>query len=384
MRTNTRMGTLGAAKRLKAASTLAVVILGALLVSGYAAAEPVLSDISVSQRTDGSGKVDVYYTLASTGGYIVVEMTVSTDNGATWSVTPNPQHLSGDVGGGVSNGNNHIVWDVVADMPNMCWPEARVKLNATDETEITILLPDDVPLVLVYIPAGTYMRGRYAGEQDSFDDEDPQHEVTLTQDFYLGKYPLTQQQWLALMGSWPGTAPSSSYGVGDSYPAYYVSWDDAQNFITALNAHITSTGQGSATFRLPTEAEWEYACRAGTTTRFYWGDDPDYTQIGDYAWYTGNNSPYGSKPVGGKLPNAFGLYDMSGNVYEWCQDWYGTYPSGSVTDPTGPTSGSGRVRRGGGWGNYPRRCRSAFRNGNSPGFRYYYFGFRLAALPAVR
>ena len=241
------------------------------------------------------------------------------------------------------------------------------------------MLPGDVPLEMIRIPAGTYMRGAYPGEQDAVTGrEEPQHQVTLTQDFYLGKYPLTQQQWLAVMGSWPGTAPSSSYGLGDTYPAYYVSWDDAQNFITALNTHITITGQGVATMRLPTEAEWEYAARAGTTTRFYWGDDPDYTQIGDYAWYDGNNSPYGTKPVGGKLPNAFGLYDMSGNVWEWCQDWYGTYPSGSVADPTGPSSGSSRVNRGGIWYYSPGYCRSAYRGRNSPGYRLNYLGFRLA------
>ncbi len=207
----------------------------------------------------------------------------------------------------------------------------------------------------------------------------------------MGKYEVTQGQWLALMGSWPEDAPFADYGLGDSYPAYWVSWDDAQDFVAALNTHVTNTGQGPASFRLPTEAEWEYACRAGTTTRFYFGDslgcDNDCEDCtagvlpgnrSDYMWYCGNNSPYGSKPVGGKLPNAFGLYDMSGNVWEWCQDWFETYPSGPVTDPTGPTTGTYRVLRGGYWSHSAQDCRSAYRYYNSPAYRRDAFGFRLS------
>ena len=215
--------------------------------------------------------------------------------------------------------------------------------------------------------------------------EGPQHEVTLTQDFYLGKYVVTKRQWEALMGTTPW---SGEWGVLDNpnSPAVWVTWDDAQDFITALNAHIADTGQGAGTFRLPTEAEWEYACRAGTTTRFYWGDDPDYTQIGDYAWYSGNAWDVGNQyahVVGLKLPNPFGLYDMSGNVWEWCQDWWGDYPEGPVTDPKGPDSGSLRVHRGGSWSSSPGRCRSAHRYRSTSGLRGRNRGFRLA-LPAVQ
>ena len=250
--------------------------------------------------------------------------------------------------------------------------------------EVTVMLPGDVPLVLVRIPAGTFMMGRYADEQDSDDNEDPQHQVTLAQDFYLGKYEITQQQWLAIMGSWPDDEdfPTVEYGVGNTYPAYFVSWNHARNFIGNLNGHITSTGQGPATFRLPSEAEWEYACRAGTTTRFYWGDDPDYSQIDGYAWYYGNNVPNGPKPVGGKLPNAFGLYDMSGNVWEWCEDdWHDDYTGAPTNGNAWADSprGSGRLVRGGGWGSYGNYCRSAGRDyyGN-PSYTNYFVGFRLA------
>ncbi len=244
----------------------------------------------------------------------------------------------------------------------------------------TIMLPGDVPLVLVKIPAGTFLMGRYAGEQDSHANEDPQHSVTILQGFYMGKYEVTQQQWLAVMGSWPGDAPFSGFGMGDTYPAYWVSWDDAQNFIKALNTHITNTSQGPATVRLPSEAEWEYAYRAGTTTRFYWGDDPS----GDYAWYDGNNSPDGSKPVGGKLPNAFGLYDMSGNVWEWCEDDYHSSYTGAPVNGSAwvdAPRGSNRLLRGGSWFNRDDCCRSAYRSYFNPDNTSSGFGLRIVRTP---
>ncbi|MEA3365428.1 MAG: SUMF1/EgtB/PvdO family nonheme iron enzyme, partial [Candidatus Hydrogenedentes bacterium] len=215
--------------------------------------------------------------------------------------------------------------------------------NTADEE--TIMLPGNMPLEMVWIEPGTFLMGRYPGEQDSYDWEDPQHEVTLTQGFWMGKYELTKAQWTAVMETEPWSGRSCVLDDPDS-PAVYVSWNEAQAFIMALNDY---TG---LTFRLPTEAEWEYACRAGTTTRFYWGDDPDYTLIDDYAWWEGNASNIGEEyahVVGQKLPNAFGLYDMSGNVWEWCQDWWDSdYCSSSPgTDPEGPASGSHRVLRGG-------------------------------------
>ncbi len=242
--------------------------------------------------------------------------------------------------------------------------------------EITIMLPGDVPLVLVRVPAGTYLRGRNPNEQDSSEREDPQHEVTLTEDFYLGKYPVTQAQWLAVMGSWPASEPDAASGASDEHPAYFVSWNDAQAFIGAVNAHSEATGQVTGALRLPTEAEWEYACRAGTTTRFYWGDDPDYRDVDAYAWYLGNEDS--AMPVGLKQPNDWGLYDMSGNVFEWCQDWYESYPSEPVTNPTGPDEGSFRVGRGGAWHRGALYCRSAFRASFAPDVRNNHLGFRVA------
>ena len=240
-------------------------------------------------------------------------------------------------------------------------------------------LPSDAtPLEMVLVPAGTFTMGSPDDEQYRDSDEGPQHEVTITQPFYLGKYEVTQAQWRVVMGSNPSTDSSeaSDYGtrgVGDDYPVYYVSWNDCQTFIENLNA------MGQGTFRLPTEAEWEYACRAGTTTRYYWGDDPSYSEIDNYAWYSGNNSPNGTKVVGQKLPNAWGLFDMSGNLWEWCNDRYSSsyYSNSPATDPQGPTSGSYRVARGGNWSSYARYCRSAFRSYDSPVYRYNYIGVRL-------
>ena len=248
--------------------------------------------------------------------------------------------------------------------------------------EKTILLPGEVPLRLVWVPAGSFMMGRYDGEQDSFVVEDPRHEVTLASGFWMGKYPVTQLQWLALRNTWPGTAPSVAGGQGANHPAYYISWNDARQFIDALNAHIDGSGQGPLTVRLPSEAEWEYACRAGTQTRFYWGDDPNYTDIQEYAWFSGNNTPPGTKPTGQKLPNAFGLYDMVGNVMEWCEDdlhnnYIGAPATGDAWVDT-PRS-MNRMIRGGSYKASGQYCRIAYRVYGEVGLRLDNLGFRIAA-----
>ena len=240
-------------------------------------------------------------------------------------------------------------------------------------------LPSDAkPLEMVLIPAGTFTMGSPDDERGRYSREGPQHEVTITQAFYLGKYEVTQAQWELVMGSNP-----SSFKGKPNHPVETVSWDDCQSFIDKLN----TLGEGE--FRLPTEAEWEYACRAGTTTRFSFGDALECEDTGEvycetadrYMWWSGNNTyggnESGTKEVGQKLPNPWDLYDIHGNVYEWCNDRYGSYSSSSQTDPQGPTSDSTRVLRGGDWPRYTRGCRSAFRNGNSPGYRYDGIGLRL-------
>ena len=227
----------------------------------------------------------------------------------------------------------------------------------------------------VYIEPGTFTMGSPTSELGRESNE-TQHQVTLTKGYYMQTTEVTQGQWKAVMG----TNPSSFDTCGDNCPVEGVSWNDAQSFITALNA------LGEGTYRLPTEAQWEYACRAGSTTAFANGEitqtrcdnDPNLNAMG---WYCGNAgvTPH---PVAQKQANAWGLYDMHGNVFEWCQDWYDDYPSGSVTDPIGPTSGSYRVFRGGSWGYDSQYCRSAIRYHGTTDYRYYDFGgFRVALLP---
>jgi formylglycine-generating enzyme required for sulfatase activity len=212
------------------------------------------------------------------------------------------------------------------------------------------------------IPAGKFQRG--SNDSDAYDNEKPVHTVRITQPFYLGKYEVTQGQWQAVMGSNP------SHFTGDPRrPVDNVSWDDVREFMRRLNAL-----EGGATYRLPTEAEWEYAARAGTTGRWSFGNE--VSQLGRYAWYD-ENAAGQTHPVGQLQPNPWGLYDIHGNVWEWVQDWYGKYASGTAIDPAGPSSGSDRVYRGGSWRYSARFCRSAFRYYDAPGFRLDNVGFRL-------
>ena len=210
---------------------------------------------------------------------------------------------------------------------------------------------------MLLVPGGTFTMGCSPGDAECGSDESPAHQVTLTNAFYMGKTEVTQAQWQAKMGNNP------SYFSGQpNNPVEQVSWDTIQSFNSA-------TG-----LRLPTEAEWEYACRAGTTTA-------RYGELYAIAWYYQNWTNYGTQPVAGKLPNALGLYDTLGNVWEWCQDWYGPYSSGSVTNPTGPATGSYRLERGGDWGDNSLYCRASQRTYDTPDYVYSVVGFRVARTP---
>ena len=243
----------------------------------------------------------------------------------------------------------------------------------------------------VWIPAGEFRMGSTSRHADS--DEKPVTRVRISRGFYLGEYEVTQGQWESVMGS----NPSRFKSCGKDCPVERVAWDDVQEFLRKLN-----TRSGGRRYRLPTEAEWEYAARGGTTTDTPAGDlrisgRRNAPLLDGIAWYAGNSGvrydggddcsdwkekQYRSKrcgthPVGRKAPNGWGLHDMLGNVWEWVGDWKGDYPGGTVTDPSGPRSGSDRVIRGGGWVYDARFCRSAFRYGGSPGVRSIYLGFRL-------
>jgi len=227
----------------------------------------------------------------------------------------------------------------------------------------------------VLIPAGTFTMGSPAGEPGRRDDEN-RHEVTISKSFYMQTTTVTQRQWQKVMGS----NPSNFKACGDDCPVENISWNDIQNFIRKLNQQ-----EGTDKYRLPMEAEWEYAARAGTTTPFHTGN----CLSTDQANYNGNHplsgcpkGEYRGKTVrvGSFAPSAWGLFDMHANVWEWVQDWYGAYPSDRVIDPTGPSSGSMRVIRGGSWYNYAYYCRSAFRGFNNPDEGGSYVGFRLVRI----
>ena len=239
---------------------------------------------------------------------------------------------------------------------------------------------------LVWIANGTFTMGSPTNEVDRSSIESPQAVVTISKGFCIGKYEVSQGDYLAVIGSNPSyfngdrSGPPDNdqdYGIDLARPVEQVSWIDATNYC----AHLTTLERAArriptnAVYRLPTEAEWEYACRAGTTTRFYYGDDPGYTNLANYAWY---GDAFGMTHPGGELiPNAWGLYDMAGNVWEWCRDWYAAYPGGIPTDPQGPVTGTYRVWRGGDWFSVAKYQRTARRFNHLPTFVDDGLGFRV-------
>ena len=234
---------------------------------------------------------------------------------------------------------------------------------ATVGETIKIPVKNGINIEMVKVEAGTFMMGATSEMKDPDDEEKPVHQVTLTNDYYMSKYEVTQALWEAVMGSNP-----SKY-KGDNLPEKMVSWNDCQEFISKLNS---LTGRK---FRLSTEAEWEYAARGGKKSRSY--QYSGSSNISDVVWYK-DNSANKTHPVGTKQANELGIYDMSGNVYEWCSDWYGSYSSFSQTNPTGSYSGAFRVLRGGGWGSFAWFCCLSFRRNFAPDFRHYDLGLRLA------
>ncbi len=330
-------------------------------------------------RFEQVGKqVRICYDLSSDAS---IEIYLSTDGGKTFEYSP-LRSVTGDVGKKVLAGYNRCaMWDVLSDKEKLQGNNITFKIRAVPLSSNQTFTVNGVSFTMVFVEGGTFTMGATSEQgDDAYEHEYPTHRVTLS-DYYIGETEVTQALWQAVMGSNP------SYFKGDNLPVEQVSYDDVKTFITKLNQ---KTGK---TFRLPTEAEWEYAARGGKKSKGY--KYAGSNNIDDVAWYyenSGNkrlnddtwnvdkvdNNHCRTHPVKTKRPNELGIYDMSGNVWEWCSDNYGAYSSSSQTNPTGPSSGSCRVYRGGSWLNDARGCRASDRYGDDLSYLLSNLGFRLA------
>ncbi len=372
-----------------------------------------LPGIDVSQALRGGILAQLALSAISTSGYrtnvvfmnpgnagATVTATLRHGNGSAIGTTTYPalpangfrQVSLGSFPGASGTTDTNLFLEFTSDQPILSFasvinngsgdPFAIVAAADSASVELTVMLPGGVPLVLEKIPHGTFLMGSPTTERSRHGDE-TQHQVTISADYYLGKTEVTQAQWQAVMGS----NPSYWSSCGASCPVESVSWKDivgSGGFLDRLNSLLGLSG--ASAFRLPTEAEWERAARGGTTTRFWFGDAldcVDNTNVAcstadPYLWWAGNVVGSGSHPVGLKGPNPYGLYDMGGNVYQWVQDWYATYPTSAVTDPSGPASGGSRAVRGCEFGSVLSACRSANRSATVDYYRDGSYGFRLA------
>lgn len=356
-----------------------LIILVSVAALAFAAAPTVTNVVA----TPGTGHVKITYDLTvSANTACVVKLMISDDGGANYITTPTA--VSGDIGNAVSPGTGkEIIWRPAVD-----GMQAGINYKAK-------VIADDG---FVYVPAGIFTMGNTLG--GGYGEELPTHSVSLDS-FYMGKYQVTQAEYTAIMGSNPATG----YGVGDNYPVYRVSWYSAIKYcnlrsmaeglmpVYSISGSTNPANWGAVPtsnngiwnaaicnfnangYRLPTEAEWEYAARGASNTLDYIYSGSD--NVDDVAWYSGNNLPSGTKPVGSKAPNALGLYDMSGNLHEWCWDWYGAYSADAQINPTGPASGPSRVGRGGNFFVNAWSCRVAARSNFFPSVNGSGSGFRL-------
>ena len=404
---------------------------GILSCAGLAAlaADPVVSNVRVAQR-QGTGILDITYDLADPDSTnLTVTVNVSTNDGVSW-FAPSASNLNGAVGSfAVSPGNSHkVAWQGERELPARFFPSVKAKITADDTAPPLYLVFDlsggtnatsypvryyrtlaEVPggpnsdaykttnLIMRLISNGAFTMGSPDGEF-GHEDKETQHQVILSHDFYVGVFAMTQKQWERVVGNWPSYFTNATScdsrpvetvnyndirgsGVGTNWPAS--NGVDMDSFMGKLRAR---TGKA---FDLPTEAQWEYACRAGTTTALNSGKDltdmfscPNMDEVGRYYYNGGNgytpngDSSVGTAKVGSYLPNAWGLYDMHGNVWELCLDHYDNY-AGSETDPKGAIAGSSRVIRGGGFGLPAFYCRSACRYDCSSDIRDCQLGFRI-------
>jgi len=338
----------------------AVASTAALIASLPASAQSCVGDVAIDARVDGG---DLGVLLANWGPVTSTALSRACD------FDSNGQIDGADLGALLANWGTCPVppWGAVIEAQ----PDPAV---VTDTNLRAAILATGLPwrvrdsgtgIEMLLVPPGTFQMGCIMGSDQygCYSREQPVHQVTLTNSFYLGRYEVTQAQWVATMGS----NPSFFQGLSDSpsRPVEQVSW-------TAIQTYLSATG-----FRLPTEAEWEYACRAGTPTPFYNGSTDDRT-LGTLAWYSSSGQ---TQAVGGKRANALGFHDMLGNVWEWVNDRYGGYTAGSETDPTGPAEAADGVFRGGSWVTGAANVRSSYRAPNPRSITNAYLGFRVARTP---
>lgn len=392
-----------------------MIVLAAMVAMALEAAVSV-TDVKAVQRWPWNGMVDIDYTVvaddANADVYVFPE---GTDNDT--KLLLQMRTLSGEgANGAVKPGKHRMTWNALADYPNYHTTSFSVRMTAISGAAPYVVIdlsggasatsypvrfsasgPDlasdtcrTTELWLRLILPGAFTMGSPSGELGHRSDE-TQHQVTISKPFYIGVFELTQKQWQLVMGTTPSsyrgnTRPVEcvSYGtirgttLGAAWPSHRQV--DADSFLGKIRART------SLTIDLPTEAQWEYACRAGTTTALNNGKDlsstsscPEMDEVGRYDYNTSDGKggyTSGHTKVGSYEPNAWGLFDMHGNVWEWCLDWHGSYATGAQTDPRGAASGSSRVRRGGGFSSSANYCRSAYRNNYNPSDTYYFLGFR--------
>ena len=338
---------------------------------------PRVENLSVSQ-IPGTFLVEIRYDLVDPDSdYVRVTPEFSADGGATYNLPA--RDLTGDFVVVTPGRGKVITWNAWNDWANQFTTRGRVRLIVDDTKNAVFPPPFPAPLTgLVWIPPGTFTMGSPSDEVDRYPNEGPQTQVYLSRGFFMGNAAVTQAEYQEVVGSNP-----SSFQGNVTRPVETVSWNDAVYYCERLTSRERMAGRLPVgwVYRLPTEAEWEYACRAGTTTRFSHGVDLGYALLGNYAWFV-SNSLNTTHPVRTRAPNAWGLYDMHGNVRGWCADWWSDQlPGGSVTDPKGPITGWSRVLRGGSWDLGGRFCRSAYRIGYDSNGRDHRVGFRVVLAP---
>ncbi len=343
---------------------LGILILAILFSAASAAQAAEVKNVSSKQV---GNRVQVTYDL--TGDESEADVSVTITLGGK-EFKPEELHLEGDLGKVRPGRGKTLWWNVLQDFPRGLDGDIVCEISAGGGK---IFVSPTLGAKFVLIPAGTFTMGSPSNEPGR-DNDETQHRVTLSKPFYMQTTEVTQGQWKAVMGN----NPSYFKNYGDDCPVEQVSWNDVHEFIRILNQR-----EGTDKYRLPTEAEWEYVARAGTTTPFHTGNCLSTDLANSQGFLPLSGCPRGRDRertirVGSFPPNDWGLYDMHGNVREWVQDWTGNYPNAHVTDPTGPSGGIFRVIRGGGWFYDARRCRSAIRDFNAPDYRDDSLGFRLA------